>query len=102
MMTEVAQDVVMIPIEEINVLNPRVRNRRVFGEIVDNIGKVLDETLSEGQKKAMEGSFSAGTVDPGKKPEEVTALAKRNFFIRNVLLDPLTRELLIEIADHSN
>lgn len=39
-MTQAAQNVVMIPIEEINVLNPRVRNRRVFNEIVDNISDI--------------------------------------------------------------
>ncbi len=39
-MPQPAQDVVMIPIEEINIANPRIRNRRVFDEIVDNISDI--------------------------------------------------------------
>lgn len=35
-----AQRVEMIPIDRINILNPRVRNQRNFKEIVDNIAKV--------------------------------------------------------------
>lgn len=35
-----AQRVEMIPIERITVVNPRVRNQRVFNEIVENIAKV--------------------------------------------------------------
>lgn len=40
MMPQAPQDVLMIPIEEINIANPRVRNRRVFDEIVDNISNI--------------------------------------------------------------
>ncbi len=32
--------VIMIPIEKINILNPRVRNKKVFAEITDNIAQV--------------------------------------------------------------
>lgn len=32
--------IVMIPIEKVNVLNPRVRNKKVFAEITDNIADV--------------------------------------------------------------
>lgn len=35
-----AQRVEWIPIERINILNPRLRNKRVFKEIVDNISKI--------------------------------------------------------------
>lgn len=35
-----AQRVELIPIDRITVVNPRIRNSRVFREIVDNIGKV--------------------------------------------------------------
>jgi ParB family chromosome partitioning protein len=35
-----AQRVEWIPIERINVLNPRLRNKRVFKEIVENIAKI--------------------------------------------------------------
>lgn len=32
--------IIMIPIEKINILNPRVRNKKVFSEIKENISKV--------------------------------------------------------------
>lgn len=35
-----ASKIVMIPIEKVNVLNPRVRNKKVFAEITDNIADV--------------------------------------------------------------
>ncbi|TCK23521.1 ParB family chromosome partitioning protein [Ancylobacter aquaticus] len=35
-----AQRVEWVPIERINVLNPRLRNKRVFREIVENIAKI--------------------------------------------------------------
>lgn len=35
-----AQRVEMIPIDRIAIINPRVRNSRVFGEIVENIGRI--------------------------------------------------------------
>lgn len=35
-----AQQVEMIPIEQINILNPRIRNKRIFKEIVENIAQI--------------------------------------------------------------
>ncbi len=35
-----ASKVRMIPIEKINILNPRVRNKKVFAEITDNIAQI--------------------------------------------------------------
>jgi ParB family transcriptional regulator, chromosome partitioning protein len=35
-----AQRVELIPIDRITVVNPRIRNKKVFREIVDSIGKV--------------------------------------------------------------
>jgi ParB family chromosome partitioning protein len=35
-----AQTVEMIPIERITVINPRVRNKRIFKEIISNIGEI--------------------------------------------------------------
>lgn len=39
-MTEVASDIVSIPIAAIEVLNPRIRNRRIFDELVASIRAV--------------------------------------------------------------
>ncbi len=35
-----AQRVEMIPIDRITIVNPRIRNKRTFKEIVDNIAQV--------------------------------------------------------------
>lgn len=35
-----ASKITMIPIEKINILNPRVRNKKIFAEITDNIAQV--------------------------------------------------------------
>jgi ParB family chromosome partitioning protein len=39
-MTEVASDIISIPIAAIEVLNPRIRNRRIFDEMVASIRAV--------------------------------------------------------------
>jgi hypothetical protein len=67
--------------------------------ITADLAKILDATLTDGQKKVMENSFDTSFVDPSKKPEDVKPDTKRLFFINRVFLDPLTRELLIALAD---
>lgn len=39
-MTATPSKVQMIPVDRINILNPRVRNKKIFGEIIQNISKV--------------------------------------------------------------
>ncbi len=39
-MTKPVSDIEMIPLKEITILNPRVRNKRVFGELVRSIAKL--------------------------------------------------------------
>lgn len=53
-----AQRVEMIPIERITVLNPRVRNQRVFSEIVENIAKVgLKRPITVTRRAEADGPF---------------------------------------------
>jgi len=53
-----AQRVEMIPIERITVLNPRVRNQRVFTEIVENIAKVgLKRPITVTRRAEADGPF---------------------------------------------
>jgi hypothetical protein len=68
-------------------------------EMVEAVTKVVESTLNEGQRKAMINSFTPAFIDPSKKPDELSDSTKMRFFVERVLLDPLTRELLIEIAD---
>lgn len=53
-----AQRVEMIPIDRITVLNPRVRNRRVFDEIVTNIAEVgLKRPITVTRRAEADGPF---------------------------------------------
>lgn len=55
---EDAITVAMVPLDQIAVLNPRVRNKRVFREIVDSISKVgLKKPITVSRKKKVNGSL---------------------------------------------
>ena len=50
------QHVAMIPVDQITVLNPRVRNRRVFREIIDNIAEIgLKRPITVSQRTGHDG-----------------------------------------------
>lgn len=50
--------VTMVPLDQIAVLNPRVRNKKVFREIVDSISKVgLKKPITVSRKKTVNGAF---------------------------------------------
>jgi ParB family transcriptional regulator, chromosome partitioning protein len=56
MSTHLARRTEMIPIGAINILNPRVRNRRVFREITDNIGTIgLKRPIKVSRRTAPDG-----------------------------------------------
>ncbi|MCD2316702.1 ParB N-terminal domain-containing protein [Sphingomonas sp. IC-11] len=53
-----AQRVKLIPIDRITVVNPRIRNKRVFKEIVDNIAKVgLKRPITVSRRVEADGPF---------------------------------------------
>lgn len=53
----------MIPIDHIQVLNPRVRNQRVFGEIVDNIETIgLKRPITVSRREQPDGPFEYNLV----------------------------------------
>lgn len=57
MSDEPSQHVEMIPIDRIRVLNPRVRNRRVFREIVENVAQVgLKRPIKVSRRRGEDGS----------------------------------------------
>jgi tRNA nucleotidyltransferase/poly(A) polymerase len=77
-----------------------VKREIARSEMVEDLTKALTATLNEGQKKAMVNSFSPKFIDPSKKPEDITEAAKIEFFVGRVLLDPLAREILMDLAAH--
>ena len=53
-----AQRIEMIPVDRVNVVNPRVRNKKAFREIVDNIAKIgLKKPITVTRRMEAEGPF---------------------------------------------
>lgn len=75
-----------------------IKRQIAQADIVKTFLGVLTTSLNAGQMKALEGSYDAHFIDPTKKPEEISVDTKRDFFVRNVFLDPMTAELLAEIV----
>lgn len=65
--------VIMIPIEKINILNPRVRNKKIFAEITENIAQV-------GLKRPITVTHSH-SKDPGKDYDLVCGQGRLEAFM---------------------
>lgn len=53
-----AQRIEMIPVDRVNVVNPRVRNKKAFRDIVDNIAKIgLKKPITVTRRMEAEGPF---------------------------------------------
>lgn len=53
-----AQRIEMIPVDRVNVINPRVRNKKAFRDIVDNIAKIgLKKPITVTRRMEAEGPF---------------------------------------------
>jgi ParB family chromosome partitioning protein len=67
----------MIPIDRIQVLNPRVRNQRVFRQIVDNIDTVgLKRPITVSHRRRPEGAFEYDLVCGQGRLEAYQSLGK--------------------------
>lgn len=63
MMERVSRRVAMIPVDRITVINPRARERRRFGEIVENIGRVgLKRPITVTRIPSQDGTAAYGVV----------------------------------------
>ncbi len=63
MTKQVSRRITMIPVDRITVLNPRTRERRRFGEIVANIGKVgLKRPITVTKVPSPDGAEAYGVV----------------------------------------
>ncbi|HLK13186.1 MAG TPA: hypothetical protein VKT78_00140 [Fimbriimonadaceae bacterium] len=79
-------------------LNTLQVTRTILGK--RNEGLVYDAltaTLNSGQKKAMANDLDPSSVTPGLKVETMSDEEKIRFYIRNILLDPLTYDLLVKL-----
>ena len=56
----------MIPIERITVINPRVRNKKIFREIVENIAEIgLKTPITVARRDDADGSALRCCLRPG-------------------------------------
>ena len=75
MTQESSTAVEMIPVDRITVLNPRVRDKKVFQEIVDSISKVgLKQPITVARAKSLDGATDYNLVCGQGRLEAFTAL----------------------------
>jgi len=83
-----AQRVEMIPIDRITVVNPRIRNKRTFKEIVDNIAQVgLKKPITVTRRAEADGPFYDLVCGQGRL-EAYMALDQQNVPALVVAADP--------------
>lgn len=73
------------------------RNVMVDQQITATLS-VVKSTLDEGQKKAAANSLPVGNFWPGKKSEEVSQDEKLRAWVKYVLLDPGSYDLLLALS----
>ncbi len=83
-----AQRVEMIPIDRITIVNPRIRNKRTFKEIVDNIAQVgLKKPITVTRRAEADGPFYDLVCGQGRL-EAYTALDQHDVPALVVAADP--------------
>lgn len=83
-----AQRVEMIPIDRITIVNPRIRNKRTFKEIVDNIAQVgLKKPITVTRRAEADGPFYDLVCGQGRL-EAYKALDQRDVPALVVVADP--------------
>ena len=77
-----------------------MRNRRqlIAEENAQNVAKVVKEVLNAGQIKTEANSINPKLFNPNFKPEEMTQDDRLELFIREILLHPLTYDLLVQMS----
>lgn len=66
-----------------------------------NSGKVLaklKEILNEGQLKLAENALTIPLSDPSQDPTKLDAEKKQLYFVKQILLDPMTYDILIKLS----
>lgn len=63
----------------------------------DDVYTAMDKALTDGQKKEIANTLDPSIVDPKIKVADLSQEAKIRFFVRYIMLDPLTYDLLIKL-----
>jgi hypothetical protein len=72
-----------------------LRRQVAMGENLDLLMPVLKSTLNAGQMKVMANSLTMAFFEPDLAPGDINDEVKARVFAREVLLDPLTYEILV-------
>ena len=75
-----------------------IRRQVATGENLDMLMPVITKTLDGGQQKVMENSLTLQFFEPDLKPDSATDDQKMRVFCREIILDPLCYDLLVQMG----
>lgn len=75
-----------------------VRRQVAVNENIDMLLPVLQKVCNKGQLKVMANSLTLAFFEPDVKPAEATDEFRQRVFIREVMLDPMTYDLLLQMS----
>ncbi len=76
-----------------------INRQALMGENLDNVMAVLTKVLNKGQLKVMANSLTLKFFEPdATSDEEKDDTVKERVFVREILLDPLTYDLLVQMT----
>jgi hypothetical protein len=75
-----------------------IRRQVAMGENLDLLMPVVEKALNKGQLKVMANALTLSFFEPDITPAEATDELKMRVFAREVLLDPLAYDLLVQMS----
>lgn len=72
----------------------------IADENTDTAVKMFKDVTDVGQQKAAQNSLAPQLFDPSLKPDKMTDDEKLRFFIQNIILDPQTYDVLVQMEKH--
>jgi hypothetical protein len=69
----------------------------IADENTDELIKAMRETLNAGQTKAAANALNPALFEPGLKVDQMTEDQKLRFYVKEIMLDPLTYPVLLEL-----
>lgn len=79
-----------------------IQQIKVGAAMIKAVYDSIQADLNAGQRKAMAGSYTAAYIDARMKPEDLTEDIRLRFYVRMVLLDPATYDLLTEMSKNAS
>ncbi|MBS1704735.1 MAG: hypothetical protein JST40_02590 [Armatimonadetes bacterium] len=64
----------------------------------DNVLEKMKETLNDGQLKALENALDPRISDPDLEVSKLTSAQKQLYFVKMILLDPLSYDILLKLS----